>query len=299
MANNREHSNGNGEKLARGLGWFSIGLGLTQLLAPRTLSRLIGVRERPLLMRAIGLRELAAGLGILNDRKPVGWLWARVAGDAMDLSLLGVALSSNQDTRNRVAAATVAVAGVTALDLRCSQRFSTTAQGTIHVERSITINRSPEELYTFWHDFQRLPTFMNHLKAVEPSGDNRTHWVARGPAGTDVEWDAEVTNDEPNHLIAWRSVEGADVDNAGLVRFEPAPAGRGTVVKVQLDYRPPAGALGAKVAKLFGEAPEKQIHVDLHRFKQLMETGEIARTKGQPAGRPTSNSPRFDDFVRR
>jgi uncharacterized membrane protein len=299
MATSRDEMDGNDGQLARGLGWFSLGLGLAGVLAPRSLSRLIGVRERPLLLRAIGLREILCGVGILNERKPANWLWARVAGDIMDLSFLGVALASNNPNKSRVAAAAAAVAGVTALDARGAKRFSSTKNGVIHVERAITINRSPEELYSFWHDFERLPRFMNHLKAVQSSGDKRSHWVAKGPAGTEVEWDAEITNDEPNHLIAWRSLQGADVENAGLVRFEPAPAGRGTVVKVEMDYRPPAGVLGAQIARLFGEDPGKQVHVDLHRFKQLMETGEIARTRGQPAGRPTSTSPRFDDFVRR
>ncbi|MDB6064262.1 MAG: cyclase/dehydrase [Pedosphaera sp.] len=299
MANNHTTPNRDEEKLARGLGWFSIGLGLAGLLAPRSLARVAGVRERPLLLRAIGLRELVSGVGILSERRPADWLWARVAGDAMDLSLLGVGLASNNPNKGRAAAATLAVAGITALDLHCSQRLSTRpGTGTIHLSKTITINRSAEDLYQFWHDFQSLPRFMNHLQEVQDFRNGRSHWVAKGPADTLVEWDAEIINDKPNELIAWCSVEGADVDNAGTVRFEPAAGGRGTVVKVAIEYRPPAGALGAKIAEIFGEAPEKQVHVDLHRFKQLMETGEIARTEGQPAGRSRSTSRLYDDFVR-
>ena len=127
---------------------------------------------------------------------------------------------------------------------------------------------------------------MAHLKSVTRIGENRWHWVARGPAGSSVEWDAEIVAHRPNDFISWRSLEGSDVDHAGIVRFEPARGGRGTVVRVEIEYAPPAGALGVVVAKLFGEAPQKQIAVDLRRFKQLMETGEVLKTEGQPSGRP-------------
>ena len=140
---------------------------------------------------------------------------------------------------------------------------------------------------------------MEHLKSVQTIGPNRWHWIAKGPKDIDIEWDAEVIVDRPNELIAWRSLEGADVDNAGSVRFERAPGGRGTIVRVKIEYRPPGGALGTAVAMLFGETPEKQVPMDLRRFKQLMETGEIPTTEGQPAGRPASTSRRFDDFVRK
>jgi uncharacterized membrane protein len=122
--------------------------------------------------------------------------------------------------------------------------------------------------------------------------------VAKGPGGTPVEWDAEIISDKPNDLISWHSLEGADVDNAGSVRFERAPGGRGTIVRVKMQYRPMAGKLGTAVATLFGQAPEKQVKVDLYRFKQVMETGEVARTEGQPAGRSSGTSRKFDDAVR-
>jgi uncharacterized membrane protein len=158
----------------------------------------------------------------------------------------------------------------------------------IKVEKSVTVNRSPEEVYRFWRNFQNLPRFMNHLESVTDLGNDRSHWVAKAPAGKTVEWDAEVYNEKEGELIAWRSLEGADVDNAGSVRFEPAPEGRGTVVRVTLKYDPPAGKLGSLVAKLWGEEPSQQIEEDLRRFKQVMETGEIATTEGQPSGRSAS-----------
>jgi uncharacterized membrane protein len=126
---------------------------------------------------------------------------------------------------------------------------------------------------------------MKHLESVKVTGGDRSHWVAKGPAGTSVEWDAEVYNEKENELIAWRSLEGSQVDNAGSVHFESAAGGRGTIVRVVLKYDPPAGKLGAVVARLFGESPAQQIDEDLRRFKQLMETGETATTEGQPSGR--------------
>ncbi|HEX8138938.1 MAG TPA: SRPBCC family protein [Pyrinomonadaceae bacterium] len=155
----------------------------------------------------------------------------------------------------------------------------------IRVEKSITINRSPQELYSFWRRFENLPRFMNHLESVTTTGGGRSHWVAKAPAGTTVEWDAEVYNEKEGELIAWRSLDGADVDNAGSVRFEPTGAGT-TLVRVTLRYDPPGGALGAAVARLFGENPEQQIEEDLGRFKQVMETGEAG--SGQTSGRAAS-----------
>jgi uncharacterized membrane protein len=156
----------------------------------------------------------------------------------------------------------------------------------IHVDVSMTVERTPWDLYQFWRNFENLPRFMEHLESVTVIDDKRSHWVAKAPAiaGGKVEWDAEVINDEPNALIAWRSLENANVDNAGSVRFVPGPEGRGTEVRVVIDYIPPGGRFGKWVAKLFGEEPSQQIREDLRRFKRLMETGEIPTTHGQPKG---------------
>ena len=156
----------------------------------------------------------------------------------------------------------------------------------IHVDVSMTVERTPWDLYQFWRNFGNLPRFMQHLESVTVIDEKRSHWVAKAPsiAGGTVEWDAEIINDEPNSLIAWRSLENANVDNAGSVRFVPGPEGRGTEVRVVLDYIPPGGRVGKWVAKLFGEEPTQQIREDLRRFKRLMETGEIPTTQGQPKG---------------
>jgi uncharacterized membrane protein len=155
----------------------------------------------------------------------------------------------------------------------------------IKVEKTVTINKSAEELYRFWHNFENLPTFMKHLQSVKVYNEKRSHWIANAPLGNSVEWDADILEDRENEFISWASVEGADVDNSGFVRFKKAPGDRGTEVKVVLEYNPPGGALAATVAKLFGEEPEQQIGDELRRFKMLMETGEIATTEGQPSGR--------------
>jgi uncharacterized membrane protein len=172
--------------------------------------------------------------------------------------------------------------------LRSSENVSVPAERGIKLEKSVTINRPPEELYSFWRNFENLPRFMNHLESVRDEGGGRSHWVAKGPAGRSVEWDAEIYNEKENELIAWRTLEGSEVASAGSVRFEPAATGRGTTVRVTLKYDPPGGKLGAFVARLFGENPEQQIDEDLNRFKQLMETGEAAATAGQPSGRGAS-----------
>ncbi len=154
----------------------------------------------------------------------------------------------------------------------------------IKVEKTLTINKPAAELYRFWHNFENLPHFMKHLKNVKVYDAKRSHWTTSGPLNVTVEWDAEITEDRENELIAWASVEGADVNNSGFIRFQPNPNGRGTEVKVVTEYKPLGGEIGNAIAKLFGESPKQQLGDDLRRFKMLMETGEIATTEGQPKG---------------
>ena len=157
-------------------------------------------------------------------------------------------------------------------------------QGT-EVTRSVTIGKPVGELYSYWRNLENLPQIMRHLESVTMMGDGRSHWVAKGPAGSKVEWDAETTEERENERLAWRSLPDADVQNEGEVRFREAPGDRGTEITVSLTYHPPGGALGAAVAKLFGREPYQQIGEDLNRFKQRQETGEVATIKGQPSGR--------------
>lgn len=159
------------------------------------------------------------------------------------------------------------------------------AETGVRVEHAVTINRPANQVYGLWRDLSSLPRFMTHLKEVRETDHRHSHWVARGPMGMSVEWDAEIINDEPDEMLSWRSMPGADVDTAGSVHFRELPAGRGTEVRVNLKYDPPAGKIGSLVARLFGESPQRQIEADLSRFKSLLETGEVASTSGQPSGR--------------
>jgi uncharacterized membrane protein len=286
------------ERRARGLGWFSIGLGLAQIGAPRSVARLIGVRdddETRNTMFAIGLREITSGLGILSSSRPTGWVWSRVGGDLMDLALLGRSMNDCND-KSRVAAATAAVAGVTVVDFLTGSQLSKQGNGTertngaaatqqrrspasgVHVTHTITIKRPRHEVYGFWHNFENLPRFMAHLESVQVLDNNRSRWKAKAPAGMTVEWEAETVEDRPNELIAWRSLPDAQIPNSGRVRFQDAPGNRGTEVHVELRYQPPGGKIGALIAKLFGEEPKQQVKGDLRRFKQVMETGEIVHS---------------------
>jgi uncharacterized membrane protein len=170
---------------------------------------------------------------------------------------------------------------------RLASRAATVdARKAIKVERTVTIMKPRAELYAFWRNFENLPRFMEHLEAVTVQSPMRSHWVAKAPAGKSVEWDAELVNEVPDSIIAWKTVGDADVANAGAVNFSDAPGGRGTIVKVTLDYEPPGGRLGNLVARLFGEDPDRQVREDLRKFKQLMEVGEIttsARTVADSA----------------
>jgi uncharacterized membrane protein len=284
------------ERIARGLGWLSIGLGLAQITAPRRVARMIGVDDDEAnrnTMFAIGVRELASGVGILTRERPVGPIWTRVGGDVMDLALLGRALRSDYGRRNRVAAATAAVAGITILDILAGQRLAR-EPGTrpaarrrrgIQVRKAITIDRPRDEVYRFWRNFENLPRFMQHLERVRVLDARRSRWTARAPAGASVEWTAELIDDQPNELIVWRSVDDATVPNTGSVQFTPASHG-GTAVLVELRYQPPGGRLAAVVAKLFGEEPDVQVGSDLRRLKQVLELGEVVHSDATVLGKP-------------
>jgi uncharacterized membrane protein len=155
----------------------------------------------------------------------------------------------------------------------------------VRAEITLAVDRCPEHLYRFWIDFENLPTFMKHLRSVHRIDDKRSHWAADAPLGMNVEWDAEIINQRDGELVAWRSVEGSVVDTAGSVHFEKDPNGLGTIVRVNLKYDPPAGKLGATIAKVFGKGPTEMIREDLRRFKEFMEAGKVATTEGQPTGR--------------
>ena len=295
-----------GESLANFLGMFSIGLGLAQVVAPGPMTKLVGItdgdRSRSV-MRLMGMREISHGVAVLSRQQPEKAMWSRVAGDALDLALLGRVLANPNNKRGRTLFATANVLAVTALDVMCAKLLSMQPEtvanagadsGVIRTHRSITIGKPVSDVYAFWHDFENLPRFMRHLESVTVTGNGRSHWIAKAPAGESVEWDAETTDDRPNELIAWRSLEGSDVFNAGTVRFMAAPGGRGTEVRVTLEYRPPFGKLGSKMAMLFREEPGQQVYDDLRYFKQVMELGEIVvsdatKQRGPHNAQPDAN----------
>ncbi|SCG74976.1 SRPBCC family protein [Micromonospora coxensis] len=280
-----------GTGLPRMLGVVSLALGAGGVLAPAAVARLTGVDDSPLartIVPAVAARELGHAAGLLAGRRPAGWTWTRVAGDAVDLTLLGRALADRRgERRRRVAVTTAVIAGIAVVDLIAALRAGRARRARerlILMEVGVTVNRPASEAYRFWRDLENLPRFMAHLEAVRVEDLRISHWTARGPAGRHVGWDAEIVEDRPNELIAWRSLPGARVRNAGRVRFVPAPGDRGTEVRVELGYAPPAGRLGRAVAKLFGEEPEQQVRDDLRRFKQVLETGEVVRSDASPEG---------------
>jgi len=147
------------------------------------------------------------------------------------------------------------------------------------VVETITINRPAADLYNYWRNFENLPRIMDHLESVQTHG-SRSHWVAKAPLGMEVAWDAEIINDRPNELIAWQTLPGSTVATAGSVHFTPSTGGRGTNVQVTLKYDPPGGSLGSWFSWLLGRDPKQMIQEDLRRFKQQMETGQVATSRG-------------------
>lgn len=290
------------ERRAVGLGWFSIGLGLADLLAPRQVARLIGADEEDPTTRAVvmgvGVRELACGLGLLSQSRPAFWAWARVAGDVMDMALLSHVWSTNPVSREQMLGAGGTVLGAAVADAQTALQLSRSEvdplAGGVFVRQAITVQKTPDEAYAFYRKLENLPTFMWHLESVVEHGDH-SRWRAKGPLGTKIEWEAEVVEDTPGELLAWRSLPGADVSNRGRVTFRRAPGGHGTEICVALSYDPPAGAIGTSVAKLFGSEPSQQVSADLRRLKQVLETGEVLHSdssihRGMHPARPSLQS---------
>lgn len=271
------------QRLALGLGWLSIGLGVAQLAVPRHVARLIGAGEARYTcgaVRAVGVRELACGVGILGSRgNSSRGLWLRLAGDFLDVALLSAALRSSRSEPERVVTAIAAVLGISALDgvaARRLQRSTGRARDRAQeVTRTVTINRRPEEVYDFWRDLVNLPQFMVHVRSIERIDERRSRWSVAGPAGKRFEWEAEITDDRPGERIAWRTVGDADVEHTGSVDFTAAPGGRGTEVRVHMRYDSPGGRLGTVLASLIGRAPGQEAESDLRRLKQVLEAGEV------------------------
>jgi uncharacterized membrane protein len=298
------------------LGWFSIALGAAEIFAPGAVARAIGVDEDENrgLLRVYGIRELAAGIAITSRPKPTYWMWNRVLGDAIDLASLGKAMQNPDNNKAKLTAATVAVLGVTALDIICSARLTRIGaeyaghdEGSFTLPESndgqavvgavVTVNKPVEEVYSFWKNPQNFPRFMNAIDSVKPVSERLYHWKIEAPAGLSVEWDAEIVTDKPNEQISWRSADGGEVENTGTVRFRRAAGDRGTEVELEADFKPKGGPLGARATKILSTIPKMHLAMDLRRFKQLMEVGEVVKSDASAVPGPhPARPPKFTEL---
>jgi uncharacterized membrane protein len=279
--------------LVKALAVASLGLGVAELVAPGKVAAVAGVDETRLsrrVIRALGARECGHGAALLGGSDKL--VWTRVAGDVLDVVLLGAGVAARGPGRRRRGVITgLALGGIGAADLYAALR-STGDGGGRHanaarhrtLRAAVTVRRPVEDVYGFWRDLENLPSFMFHLKSVTVDADGRSHWVANAPVGQPVHWDAQITEDQPNKRIAWQSLPGSSIQNGGSVEFTPAANGDGTEVRVQIGYQMPGGVLGKAAATLFGESPEQQVNDDLRRFKQIIETGQVVRSDGSPEG---------------
>ena len=241
-----------------------------QLIAHRKHARNITQTERALSVISGSILTMAG----LRRRSAGGVAWALVGADLLRRGLTGHSYLFE----------TIGIR--TAPKGQGAETTSVPYELGIRVDRSITIYRPRNEVFAFWRDLSNLPKFMSHVQSIAITGENRSHWVVTAPGHRTVEWDAVIHNEIENELIAWRTLPDAAVDHAGSVQFKDAPAGRGTEIRVELQYNPPGGMVGAVFAKLWGEEPTQQIEEDLLRLKQTLEAGEIPTVEGQPSGPP-------------
>lgn len=274
-------------RLARRLGWFSIGLGAFEILAAESVARYFGTR-RDNVVRAFGAREVINGIGLLVSRSPRPWLWARVAGDVLDAAALSTLWFSGKCPTGRIAGAKAFVGGALALDLWAATRGRRDSGA--HVVRSATIGRSAEELYEYWRDPAKLALIMGHVADIGPAGPKATRWTLKIP-GRPVSWRSEYADERPGELLRWHAGEGEPVESDGVIRFEPAPGDRGTVVRLNFHIAPRGGRAARAAMRALRPVPEVLAARALRRFKSLVETGELPTLEKNPSGRqgPTAN----------
>jgi uncharacterized membrane protein len=274
-----------GVRLAQGLGLFSIGLGVAELIVPRVVKRAIGSRgEGTRTVRAFGAREVTSGLAVLGSRDPVRALDARLIGDFIDLVALGIAFARPSNGRRRLVMAAGAVLGATALDLMARRRLAADPNRAVRVGqrtrigKAVTINVEPQEVYLFWRGLEGLSAVFPHLGRVEEIDADRSRWVAEGPAKTKLTWFAEIIDDDPGRMLAWTS-EGGPFSSDGVVHFLPAPGGRGTELVVEMEYHVLGGGIGRAASLAMGLEPGVELEKGLRRLKQLFEVGEVMIAK--------------------
>jgi uncharacterized membrane protein len=248
----------------------------------------VNISQAERIVSAIGGGILASA-GLMK-RSPAGVALALVGGDLMRRAITGHSYA--YDALGIRTAPKGQGAETTSIPYRLG----------IRVDRSITISSPRREIFRFWRNFSNLPRFMKNLDSVTEMDGNRSHWVVKGPRGRTFEWDAVIHNEIDNELISWRSLPGAQVDSAGSVWFKDAPGGCGTDVKVELQYNPPAGAVGALLASFWGKQPGRQIEEDLNRLKQVFERGDPDQPSdgwdkvqdASEASFPASDAPAFN-----
>ncbi len=270
---------------AAGLGWFSIGLGLVELLAPRAITGPLGLRGRDGLVRAFGAREIGTGIGLLTATDPSPWLWGRVAGDALDIAMLAAGL--RDDRRPNVFAALAMLAAIAALDAYCASRATLGEQAPeeAEVERRITVGASAPELLQLLQEPDTLARIMAHFAAVQPAGADLTRWTLPGPVGSSFSWTMRSVVDGDDGGLCWEAEPGQPaLLGAASARLHPGPRGRGTVVSLRARFGRPglSGGIGRMLPEL---VPGALLDTSLHFLKSLAETGEIPTTERQPAAR--------------
>jgi uncharacterized membrane protein len=282
---NASTGNAGNRKLNIALACLSVGLGVAALLRPRQIAKLMGLRSPDQVtyaaIRSVGIREIACGMGMLCQPRWHGWPRVRLVGDAIDLALLASALPLHRvQYQKPYSCAAATIAAVSALDAvatyaveKQSASASRHGQDLAHVRAAITVNRSPDEAYELWRNFEKFPRFMANVESVRAVDERLSHWRAT----TGAEWDAEMVADRSGELIEWRSLEGAEV-KSGRVTFRAAPGGRGTEISLELSYEPPVGAMGGVMGKLLGKDPGHDVRGDLRRMKSLLECGEVVRS---------------------
>ncbi len=158
---------------------------------------------------------------------------------------------------------------------------------------SITIGQTPAEIFSFWRDFKNLTLFMKDIKDIRIISPKKSHWTVELKSGLKAEWDAEITAERVNEMIAWKSTKSSEVETSGSVWFSPAPGGRGTVVSLLMDYSVPGGKLTELLTKITGEDPDSLAFINLRRLKAYLETGEIPTVEGQSSGREEIEETQF------
>jgi uncharacterized membrane protein len=274
-------------RLGVALGWVGVGIGIAELLMPRAMAKTTGLPPRS--VRALGTLELLASAGTLLQHRQPAWRWSRIAGDLIDLSLL--AWAGRRTSNVRLPLITALFAGMTALDVLSAydgQRQGARQGGlpsTLRICKSFHIQRSPEACYRFWRNFENFPKFMSDVDSVQVIDATRTHWRMRATRGEPVEWTVELFSDIPSQQLGWRTIADSPLEHSGVVKFLPAYGHTSTRLDIDIIYKIPIGQPMDLLSLLFTDEPARRWEDDLRRFKQLIETGEIATTLGQSSGR--------------